>query len=134
MIPLVINGTPIECINHAAIVYHVPATVILSVIKKEGGKNGQAIKNKNSTFDYGIMQINQIWLPKIAAYGYTKEDIQYDPCKNIMVGVWIISQHLSKDAPPWESIANYHSKTPQYNKKYRESIYENYTKITQIIS
>ncbi len=27
----------------------------LSVIKKENGRNGQAVKNKNNSYDYGVM-------------------------------------------------------------------------------
>jgi len=130
---MAINGAPIDCINAAVIAYHVKPTLILSVIQKEGGKNGQAVKNKDRTFDYGIMQINQRWLPKIAAYGYTKEDIQYDPCKNILVGTWIIAMHLSKNIPPWVAIGNYHSKTPSLNKKYRDGVYETYKKISMVI-
>ncbi|HEX4044123.1 MAG TPA: lytic transglycosylase domain-containing protein, partial [Gammaproteobacteria bacterium] len=85
MIPIMVNDVPLDCINQAAITYHVPATIILSVMKKEGGKNGDANHNKNGTVDYGVMQINSIWLPKISAYGYTKDDLQYNACKNVAV-------------------------------------------------
>lgn len=83
MMPVMVNDVPIDCINRAAIVYKVPA-LILSVIKKENGRNGGASKNKNGTYDYGVMQINQIWLPKISGYGYTKKDIQFNACKNFL--------------------------------------------------
>ena len=88
MMPVLINDVPIDCINHAAITYHVPATIILSVIRQENGRNGQAKPNKNGTFDYGVMQINTIWLSKLASYGYTKDELQNDPCKNVKAGTW----------------------------------------------
>ena len=110
MLPVMINDIPVSCINHAAIVYHVPATVILSVLKTENGKNGDAIQNKNGTIDYGVMQINSFWLPKISACGYTKEDLQYNPCKNIEVGTWILSKSLASGKSLWPGIANYHSR------------------------
>ena len=46
MMPIMINDVPIDCINQAAINYHGPATLIISVMKQENGRNGDAIKNK----------------------------------------------------------------------------------------
>jgi hypothetical protein len=137
MIPVMINDVKVECINQAAILYKVPVpvAVILSVMKKENGRNGQAVKNKkNGTYDYGVFQINSIWLPKIAAYGYTREDIQYNACKNTQVAVWIIGKNMAEGRAVWSSIANYHSHTPTYNKRYRESIYANYQHLTNVMT
>lgn len=130
MIPVMVNDVPIDCINHAAVVYHVPATLILAVIKKENGHNGQAVKNSNGTHDYGIMQINDIWLPKIAAYGYTRDDIQFNACKNVFVGTWILSQGIAEGQDIWRGIGNYHSHTPRHNQPYRNDISKTYQKIS----
>ncbi|MDF2867743.1 MAG: trbN, partial [Gammaproteobacteria bacterium] len=89
---LLINDVPIECINQAAISYYVPAALIISVLRTEGGRNGMAKSNKNGTFDYGPMQINTLWLDKIKSFGYTAHDLQFNPCKNVEVGTWILSQ------------------------------------------
>ncbi len=61
---LQVHDVPIECINQAAITYHVPATLILSVLAIENGTAGLASLNKNGTIDYGPMQINSIWCIK----------------------------------------------------------------------
>src|SRR5687767_168159 len=92
---LIIHGVPIECINQAALTYHVPAKLILSILAVESGQVGTASPNKNGTYDYGPMQINTIWLDKIQRYGYSKEQIRYDPCANVMVGAWILSQNIA---------------------------------------
>lgn len=134
MLPVLINDVPIDCINHAAIVYHVPATVILSVIKQESGRNGQAVRNKNGTFDYGVMQINSVWLPKIAAYGYTRDDMQYNACKNISVGTWILSQSITEGKNLWSGVGNYHSHTPRHNYKYSAVVHAHYQKITRVLN
>jgi hypothetical protein len=102
-------------------------------MKNENGKNGEANRNKNGTIDYGVFQINSIWLPKIAAYGYTKNDIQYNPCKNLVVGVWILSQGIAEGKNIWQGIANFHSHTFVYNQKYQQHIYQNYRMISAII-
>ncbi len=65
MIPLAINDVPIQCIQQAAVQYQVPAALIISVLKTENGRNGMANKNKNGTYDYGSMQINDVWLKKL---------------------------------------------------------------------
>ena len=134
MLPILINDVPLQCINQAAIAYHVPAKLILAVMKKEGGKNGLAVKNTNGTYDYGVMQINSIWVHKIAAYGYTAQDLQYNPCKNVMVGTWILSKGLAEKGPAWNSVANYHSHTPRYNQIYRDKLLKTYQNITTITS
>ena len=133
IMPVMINDVPIECINHAAIQYHVPIALILAVMKIENGRNGQAVKNKTGTYDYGVSQINSVWLPKIAAYGYTREDIQYDACRNTEVGVWLISKHLAEGKNIWHSIANYHSKTPAYNQAYQAGIKANYYQLSKVL-
>src|SRR5882762_4685919 len=92
---LEIHDVPIECINQAAIVYHVPATLILSVLAVEGGRVGLVSVNKNGSVDYGPMQINSVWLSKLRPYGYTANRLQYDPCANVMVGTWILAQNIA---------------------------------------
>ena len=52
MMPVMINDVSVDCINNASIAHHIPAAIILSVMKKEGGKNGQAVRNKNGTIDW----------------------------------------------------------------------------------
>lgn len=132
MMPILINDVPVDCINHAAITYHVPATVILSVIKQENGRNGLAKLNKNGTLDYGVMQINTIWLSKLASYGYAKEDLQYDACKNVEAGTWILAQGLAEAKTAWRGIGNYNSHTEKFNRRYGENINHHLTIINQI--
>jgi hypothetical protein len=80
------------------------------------------------------MQINSIWLPKIAAYGYTREDMQYNACKNIYVGTWILSQSIAEGKNLWSGIGNYHSHTPRHNYKYSSIIHAHYKKIASILN
>jgi hypothetical protein len=90
---LLICDVPIECINQAAVAYHVPATMIVSILKTEGGRRGEASKNKNGTIDYGPMQINTCHLEELAKYGITKTDIQYNPYVNVAAGTWLLAQY-----------------------------------------
>ena len=136
---LLIHGVPVECINQAAITYYVPAQVIVSVLNVEGGTVGMAKPNTNGTYDYGPMQINSIWLPKIAPYGYTREQIQYDPCINVMVGAWILSNKIAEtladaEGGYWQGVAGYHSRTPNLNERYQSKVLTNYKLLSEVLS
>ncbi|MFZ0219073.1 MAG: lytic transglycosylase domain-containing protein [Candidatus Aquirickettsiella sp.] len=132
---LEIHDVPIECINQAAIAYHIPATLILSVLAIENSKNGKALANRNGTFDYGPMQINSIWLSKIRLYGYTQHQLQYDPCVNVNVGTWILSQHISNDvSSPWRGVGSYHSHSARLNHTYQIKVSEVYRLLATYLS
>ncbi len=126
---LIIQSVPITCINRAAIIYSVPATVIISVLKTEGGQVGLASLNKNGTVDYGPMQVNSVFLKQIAPYGYTQQQIQYNPCINLMVGVWILSREIANGKSYWQGVANYHSHTETLNQSYQQQVWYHYRKL-----
>lgn len=131
---LLINDVPIECINQAAITYQIPANLLISVLKVEGGRAGLAKKNANGTYDYGPMQINSIWLPTLAVYGYTRERIQYDPCANMWVGSWILSKKMAEAANLWRGVANYHSYTDDKNIAYQYKVWDMYQMINNYVN
>lgn len=131
---LLVNGVPIECINRAAIVYHVPATLITSILVTEGGKVGSATPNKNGTYDYGPMQINTIWLNKLQEFGITQEDIQYNPCINVWVGTWILSQRIADSSNLSYGVGSYNSYSPPQNYRYRTKVSGVYNDLNYLLS
>lgn len=131
---LLINDVPIECINEAAIHYNVPATLIISILQVEGGKTGSASKNTNGTFDYGPMQINTIWLDKLKPLGITKEEIQHNPCINVWVGTWILSQRIASSDEFWYGVASYHSYSLPKNTVYRHKVVNAFETLTAYLS
>lgn len=132
---LEIHGVPIECINQAATTYHVPATLILAVLAVENGANGSASPNRNGTFDFGPMQINSIWLSQIRLYGYTQHQLQYDPCVNVKVGTWILSQQIATDASSlWRGVGSYHSHSARLNRDYQIKVFEVYRLLANYLS
>ena len=131
---LLVNGVPIECINTAAVQYHIPATLIVTVLQIEGGKVGTASKNTNGTFDFGPMQINSIWLNKLRAYGFTQDDLQYNPCINVWVGSWILSQRIASSPEFWKGVASYHSYSLPENTIYKTKILHAYQTLTNYLS
>jgi len=127
------HDVPLACINQAAVQWHVPATIILSVIKTENGRNGLAVKNKNGTYDLGVMQINTSWLPMLKSKGLTVEQVKSDPCINVSVGTWILAQGIAAGAG-WKGVGNYNSYTEKHNQIYREKVkvtYSNYVSVLE---
>lgn len=131
--PLLINDVPIQCIHQAAQTYQVPAVLLISILKTENGRVGMASPNKNGTVDLGPMQINSSWLPKLASYGYSQADIQFDACKNIAIGAWILNQDLSNSLSTATGIGYYHSHTPYLNENYAKKVIIDYQKITKLV-
>ncbi len=129
---MIFHGVPLECINHAAIMYHVPASVIVSVIQTENGKNGDAIQNKNGTVDLGVMQVNSSWIPSLQKKGIKKIDVQFDSCINVQVGTWILAQGIS-NSDGWQGVANYHSSTLKFNQIYRAKVKNIYFKNESVL-
>ncbi len=134
MSALIINDVPIECINQAAVQYHVPATLIISVLKTENGRVGEANPNSNGTYDYGPMQVNSIWLDKIYQYGYTQADIQYDPCANVTVGTWILASQIADSGAVWNGVGNYHSHTVYKNINYYNKVETVYDRLNNYLN
>jgi soluble lytic murein transglycosylase-like protein len=127
------HDVPLACINQAAVQWHVPATIILSVIKTENGRNGLAVKNKNGTYDLGVMQINTSWLPMLKSKGLTAEQVKSDPCINVSVGTWILAKGIASGAG-WKGVGNYNSYTEKHNQIYREKVkvtYSNYVSVLE---
>lgn len=119
---LIIHDVPIECINQAASAYHVPAQLIISVLLTEGGRAGTARLNTNGTYDYGPMQINTVWLPRVKQYHITREDLQYNPCTNVSVGAWILSQRIADSKDLLYGIGSYNSYSLPQNYRYRTKV------------
>lgn len=130
---MIFHGVPLECINQAAQLFHVPAMMIVSVIKIENGWNGAAIQNKNGTADLGVMQVNSSWLKALKKYGITRKSLQFDPCVNVHTGTWILAKGLAKDEG-WQGVGNYHSATPIHNQRYRQKVKIVYEKLQRALS
>ncbi len=115
------------CIFTAAQTYVVPPSVILGILNVEGGRIGQVVYNTNDTYDIGPMQINSIWVPKLARYwgvsqGTALTEIRDNPCINIGVGAWILRRKVDETGGLYSGIADYHSSTPWLGHNYQVKV------------
>lgn len=111
---------PVICSIQAAQEYGLPAAVLLSVAQAENGQVGLWVQNSNKSFDVGIMQFNTAYLASLKDYGITPEAVEVSGCYPFQLAAWRIANHLKNDnGDYWSKVANYHSKTPELNLKYR---------------
>ena len=110
----------VTCSISAATKYRIPANILLAVAEKEGGKPHQWVKNTNGTFDVGPMQFNTEYLRTLNRYGILPADVAASGCYAYELAAWRLRRHIRYDKGDlWSRVANYHSRTPRYNQKYR---------------
>lgn len=114
--------TTVACVVRAAAQYELPPGLVLSVMKVEGGVDGAVHRNSNGSYDYGLMQINSIWLPKLAAMGITRDRLVHRTCDNVSVAAWIMRQNLDASDQFWKGVGNYHSRNARANQAYQRKI------------
>ena len=115
------------CLMLAAQTYSVPPAVLVGIYKAEGGIIGQANRNTNGTYDLGPMQINTVWLPKLADKWGVSQDtakrwVKDDACTNVSVAAWILRGHLDETGSLSKAISHYHSRTPHFGKRYKKRV------------
>lgn len=116
----------VVCSIAAAAKYGVPANIILAVAQREGGKPGQWVRNTNATYDVGSMQFNTSYIRTLARYGIGTADVAKAGCFSFDLAAWRIRGHIKNDRGDiWTRVANYHSRTPRYNARYRAGIMVN---------
>ena len=89
------------CIEAAANAHGLPPTVLVILLRVEGGRLGRVSDNTNATVYIGPMQVNEIWLPKLAArLGASIPDtfvaLRDNFCANLEGGAWILRQGLDE--------------------------------------
>lgn len=112
----------VACVVRAAAQYDLPPGLVLSVMKVEGGVDGAVHRNSNGSYDYGLMQINSVWLPKLASMGFTREHLVHQACDNVSVASWILRQNLDASDHFWKGVGNYHSRNVRANQDYQRKI------------
>jgi hypothetical protein len=128
-----VSDVPLSCINRAAVEYHIPAKLIISVLNTERGRIGLSHKNKNGSIDLGPMQINNAWVPLLKKTGITEYQVLYDPCLNVKIGTAILAKSIAESDKLLTGVGDYNSHTIVYNHAYTQRVRLLYTKLNQIL-
>ena len=113
------------CWEQAASWYRVNPYLLYAIAKTESGLNPNAInRNKNGSYDIGLMQINSSWFPTLRKYGVEEKDL-YDACTSIQVGAWILAQNMQRMGVTWEAVGAYNARDPAKRIKYALKVRKN---------
>lgn len=113
----------VVCSISAAVKYEIPANILLAVAEKEGGEPGQWVRNADGSHDIGTMQFNTNYLRDLAQYGITAKDVAASGCYPYELAAWRLRGHIKNDEGDlWTRAANYHSRSPDHNGKYRADL------------
>jgi len=111
------------CFDGAAQYHHVNPVILRSIARVESGYNPRAFnRNPNGTFDYGVMQINSSWFPRLARFGILPAQLA-DPCINIYIGAWILSGNMREHGNTWKAIGKYNAASDVAGIRYERKIY-----------
>lgn len=105
------------CLSQASTKHKIPLPLILAIAETESGFNPRAIRrpyvagNSDGSVDFGLMQINSSWLPKLAKYGIAMNDL-FNPCINADVGGWILGQNIARMGYNWNAVGAYNAVSP----------------------
>ena len=67
------------------------------------------------------MQINSSWEPTLRKLGIPWGTLA-DPCTNVMVGAWVLSQCIRDYGYTWPAVGCYNSRTPSKRDRYAARI------------
>ena len=132
------------CFNEAGTMFRIEPNLIKAIalvesnLKKDSiGKNRDK-KNNIKSFDYGLMQINQMHIPMLKKRGIIKDerDLLDNPCLNIKIGTEILYKHFSRCGMTWQCRGTYNAGFAMDNQKkrlqYAQKIYIVYTRLNEL--
>ncbi|MDD2900087.1 MAG: lytic transglycosylase domain-containing protein [Desulfuromonadaceae bacterium] len=110
------------CYEEAGNRYGISPNLLYAISKGESSFNPIAINyNTNGSYDFGLMQINSSWEPTLRKLGIPWGTLA-DPCTNVMVGAWVLSQCIRDYGYTWPAVGCYNSRTPSKRDRYAARI------------
>ena len=108
------------CWEEAAQRYGISADLLYAVARVESNLNAQAVNRshlrRTGSYDIGLMQINNRHLSVLSRHGISESDL-FDPCTNIQVGAWLLSDLFSRNGTTWDAVGAYNAACSQLKGK-----------------
>lgn len=118
----------LACMALISSFYQLPPRVLPSIHLVEGGRPGMVTPNANGSSDLGVMQVNTIWLDRLAertrlSPNVVRERLTHDPCFNIAAAGAILRLHLNQSGGDlMRAVGNYHSRTEFRHRAYQAKV------------
>ncbi len=117
-----------SCMLLVAQLYALPPRVLPSIHRVEGGAPGLVHHNSDGSDDFGVMQVNTVWLRPLASYTRTSVDtvrrrLTGEACYNIAAAGAILRTYLDREhGDLLRAVGDYHSHTAGLNLSYQTSV------------
>jgi len=127
------------CITAAAKVHRLPPAMLVILLNVERGSLGRVSSNTNGTVDIGPIQVNEIWLPEVAAHwnatiADTYKALRENFCANVEAGAWILRRDLDEaHGDFWEGVGYYHSHTPEHKTRYLQHVLQQVLRLRALV-
>jgi soluble lytic murein transglycosylase-like protein len=113
---MMVGAASASCWCEAKAKYGVNPNLLLGVAAVESGLRPNAMNTshikKTNSVDIGLMQINSRWVGTLKRFGINAADLR-NPCTNIKVGAWILSDLMVKHGDSWEAVGAYNAACTQ---------------------
>lgn len=126
------GGTATACFEEAGARYGVAPVLLQAIAIQESGMRPHALnRNRDGSYDMGLMQINSRWLPTLARHGITQDQL-WDPCVSVHVGAWILAGNFRRMGLNWDAVGAYNASTPVLRMRYAQVISGKLQQLTQV--
>lgn len=100
----------LECVVQVSRQYQLPLEIMLGLLAQEGGRLGDKLHRHDGSYDFGPMQVNSFWLPKVAPYGVSENHLRWHGCYNVAVGGWILRYEQGRAGGDiWRAVGRYYT-------------------------
>jgi soluble lytic murein transglycosylase-like protein len=113
-----------DCLDDAADYFSLDPVLVHAIAKHESGMHANAInRNRDGSYDLGLMQINTSWLPVLATKGISAQQLM-NGCVNGYVGAWILRSNIERFGYTWKAVGAYNASSVDKQLRYANNIYE----------
>ncbi|NVZ26798.1 transglycosylase SLT domain-containing protein [Pseudomonas gingeri] len=112
---------PAFCWDSAGRRHGIEPELLYAIAQVESDLRAQAVgHNSNGSRDIGLMQINSLHLPRLAARGITEQQLLEDPCLSVQVGATILAEFIERHGYGWTAVGAYNAGSGEDRQAARE--------------
>lgn len=126
-----------DCWTNAGQEFHIDPLLLYAIAKVESSLDPHAFnRNRDGSFDVGLMQINSTHLPRLIKVGITRQRLTREPCTAIHAGAEILAGFIERYGYTWEAVGAYNAgvapdREPA-RKAYATKVWKEYQQLTRL--